>query len=296
MAGDDLRAIEQAPEVGAGCLLAGLGPEGEQVGGECAVGAEQRLDRHRRGDVGDAEQRPEVGAGEDEHPEDPVGAVDQRQALLGGQPQRLQSGRGERLGAPEAAPVGGLRLALADEDEGAVGERGEIAAGAERAVLGDDRGDPGVEQGDDLLGDQGPGARVAHRQRPRPQQHHRADDLALDRRSHAGRMRAQQRELELLAGGDRDRRRRQRAEPGRDTVGRLAARLDPGDDRGRPLHRLDRIGPEPDGGARAGDGDDLSRLHAAGAEDDLRLSLRARRHRPEHRSNGPLPARAQPTR
>ena len=59
---------------------------------------------------------------------------------------------------------------------------------------------------------------------------------------------------------------------------------------------VDRIGPEPDGGARAGDGDDLSRLHAAGAEDDLRLSLRARRHRPEHRSNGPLPARAQLTR
>ena len=85
---DDLRAAEQHEQVVRARRLPGLGPERDEVAGERAVGAEQRLDRHRRCDVGDAEQFGEVAAGEHEHPEHPVGPVDQRQALLGAQLER----------------------------------------------------------------------------------------------------------------------------------------------------------------------------------------------------------------
>ena len=76
----------------------------------------------------------------------------------------------------------------------------EVAAGAERAVLGDDRGDAGVQQPQDGLGDLRPGPRVPHRERPGPQQHHRPHDLPLDRLSHPGGVRADQRALQLARG------------------------------------------------------------------------------------------------
>ncbi len=84
----------------------------------------------------------QIGARQHEHPEHPVGAVDQRQALLGAQLERRDLGVGERVrgghALAAAADVGldvDVDLALADERERAVGERGEIAARPERAVL-----------------------------------------------------------------------------------------------------------------------------------------------------------------
>ena len=83
--------------------LAVLGAEGLQVGGEHAVGAEQALDAHRGGDVGGREQLAQVGDREHEHAEHPVGAVDQREALLLAQLDRLQTGLAQRLGGVDAA-------------------------------------------------------------------------------------------------------------------------------------------------------------------------------------------------
>ena len=48
--------------------------------------------------------------------------------------ERLDAGRGERVGAGRLA-VGVRHLALADQRERAVGERCEVAGRAERAVL-----------------------------------------------------------------------------------------------------------------------------------------------------------------
>ena len=73
------------------------------------------------------------------------------------------------------------------------------------------------------------GAGAAHRERARPQQHHRPHDLGLDRRAHAGRVRAHQRALELLAPLGRDRDVGERAEAGRDAVGGLVAVGEPRD-------------------------------------------------------------------
>ncbi len=80
-------------------------------------------------------------------------------------------------------------------------ERGEIAAGAERAVLAHDRRDAGVEHREHRLGDDRAGAGEAHRQAAGPQQHHRPHDLPLDLGAHAGGVRADQRRLQLGRSG-----------------------------------------------------------------------------------------------
>ena len=55
--------------------------------------------------------------------------------------ERLDPGLGERLGGRAPRAVGVADLALADQHQRAVRERREVAAGPERAVLGDDRRD-----------------------------------------------------------------------------------------------------------------------------------------------------------
>ena len=71
-----------------------------------------------------------------QHAEHAVGAVDQRQALLLGQHDRRDAGGGERVGGRPQRAVGVADLALADQRQRAVRERGEVAGAAERAVLG----------------------------------------------------------------------------------------------------------------------------------------------------------------
>ena len=62
------------------------------------------------------------------------------------QHQGLKARRRERL-APRAGLPVPARLALPDEQQGHVGQRHQVAAGAHRALLGNDGSDPGVEQG-----------------------------------------------------------------------------------------------------------------------------------------------------
>ena len=130
VAGDDRGAGEQPAQVRRAHRLADLRPHGDEVLGERAIGAEQRLGRHRPGQVGRRHQTVEVGQGEHEHPEHPVGAVDEGQALLGPQRHRRHAGGPHRRRAPEPAAVRPAGLALADEHQRSRGQRGEVAAGA----------------------------------------------------------------------------------------------------------------------------------------------------------------------
>ena len=98
-----------------------------------------RLGGHRGGNVGEREQLAEVGEREDEHPEDAVGAVDQREALLRPEDRRLDPGRRKRLRGRPSLTARVEHLALADQRQRAVRKRREVTAGAERAVLGNDR-------------------------------------------------------------------------------------------------------------------------------------------------------------
>ena len=72
-------------------------------------------------------------------------AVDQRQALLRLQPDRLEPGARERLAARQPLAVE-PRLALADERQREVRERREVAGRADRAARRDDREHAALEQ------------------------------------------------------------------------------------------------------------------------------------------------------
>ena len=98
-------SVEHRAHVGGGERLAELRAQLLQVGGEHAVGAEQALDAHRGRDVGGREQLAQVGDREHEHAEHPVGAVDQREALLLAQLDGLQAGGAQRVGGGAPAAV-----------------------------------------------------------------------------------------------------------------------------------------------------------------------------------------------
>jgi hypothetical protein len=66
-----------------------------------------------------------------QHAEHAVGAVDEREALLLGELDRLDPGGGERSAAPARARRRRRAPPLAHERERAVGERGEVARAAE---------------------------------------------------------------------------------------------------------------------------------------------------------------------
>ena len=83
--------------------------------------------------------------------------------LISARPSLAPSSSGSMPGGSAHRPrarraVVGQHLALAEQRQRAVGERREVAAGAQRAVLGHDRGEPGVEQREHRVG-HAPGAR-----------------------------------------------------------------------------------------------------------------------------------------
>jgi hypothetical protein len=146
MAGDDRRAGKQAAQVGGAVRLPWLRAQRDQVLGEGAIGPEQGLHRHRGRHIGDAQQRTQVPDGEQLHPEDAIGAVDQRQALLRTERERLDPGLGERLGRRPTLAGVVADLPLTDQRQGAVREGREVAARPQGPVFEHDWGDSGVEE------------------------------------------------------------------------------------------------------------------------------------------------------
>ena len=193
--------------------------------------AELALDRHRGSDVGRTQQPAQVGDGHDQHAEHAVGAVDEGEPLLGGQLDRREPGRGERLGGRHQRAGRVADRALAHQRERAVGQRRQVAGAAERAVLVHHRRDAVRDQVGQQLRGLAAYAGVPGRQRREPQQHQRPDHLALHLGAGAGGVRADQRPLELGPHLGRDVPGGQCAEPGRDAVRR----------RGRGRELLDHL-------------------------------------------------------
>ena len=235
------RPRQHARQVGGRDPLPHLGSERLELRGEDPVGAHLRLDAHRGGDVGGAQQPTQVGDREDQHPEHAVGAVDQRQALLGAELNGREAGRRERIGRGHQCAARVAYVALPHQHQRAVGERREVARAAERAVLPDDRGDPRREQRRHQLRRLASDAGVAGRQRREPQQHQPAHHLALHLGTGSRRVRADQGALELLAQLGRDVPGRQGAEPGRDPVRRGRGRGQLLDDRPCSVDRRERL-------------------------------------------------------
>jgi hypothetical protein len=95
VAGDDRRILKQGTEIRRGVALTRMRTELLQVGREHPVRAEEGLDAHRCGHVGESQEPVEVVAGEDEHPEHAVGAVEEGEAFLLGQLDRRKPLRGQ---------------------------------------------------------------------------------------------------------------------------------------------------------------------------------------------------------
>ena len=208
-------ALAACPGCGRSCL---------QVGGEDGVGAELGLDAHGRADVGGRSRRRRSREASASMPSIPsVPLIRARPSFscsaTGVIPAAASASRGRAQFAGRVA-----HHALAHGRQRAVRQRGQVSRAAQRAVLVDDRGESGVEQGGVGLGGLQPHAGAAGGQGRQPQQHQRTDDLALDLRSGAGRVRADQAALQLRPGLDRDVPGGQRAEAGGDAVVRGARR------------------------------------------------------------------------
>ncbi len=214
MAGDDPGVREQPPQVRRTRGLTGMGAQRLQVRGEHRVGPHQRLHAHRGGDVRGAQQHLQVVAGQHQHPEHAVGAVDQREPLLLPQRHRLDPGRDQRVPGRPAQASRVAHHALAGQRQGAGRQRRQVARAAQRAVLRDDGRDPGREQRGVPAGGAEPDARPTGRQGREPQQLHGADDLPLDLGARSRRVRAHQAALQLGPQPGRDVPVGQRTEPG----------------------------------------------------------------------------------
>ena len=110
-----------------GDRLARLRTQRHEVGREHGIGAELRLDRHRRRHVRREQQRLEVVEREHQGAEHAVRAVDEGQPLLLDEGERSDAGRGEGVGRVDETPGGVAHFALPHRREGDVGERGEIS-------------------------------------------------------------------------------------------------------------------------------------------------------------------------
>ncbi len=223
VARDDRRPREQRAQVGGRDGLARLGAQSLEVRREDPVGAELALDGHRCGEVGGVGEPVEIVEREDEHPEHPVGAVDEGQPLLLAELDGSQPVLDERLSrGPDHAVVDDVPLP--HERERAVREGREVARAAEAPVLVDDGHEAAAEQGGVGVGGLEPDAGAAGREGREPQEHERADDLVLDARPGARGVRADEAALQPGAVGGGDVPGREGAEPGRDPVDGLLAR------------------------------------------------------------------------
>ncbi len=241
---------------------------GQLVGGrERDVRAQQGFDRQGGGDACRSDEsvgiRQQQGTDGGHH----LGPVEQGEPFLGLQGQRFQAGLAQGDQARDDLAVE-LHPAPADERQGEMRERGQVAGRTHAPLLRNERMDPKAQEVEQPVHDDRPTTAVTERQRIRPQQQHRAHDFPGEGRSHARRVAHQEVLLEPSGVGRRDERGGEIAEPGGDPVddGALGeqavdhlARLDDpfarvdielGDHAG-PRHRLD-FG---DGQVRAGQDD-----------------------------------------
>ena len=137
--GADLAAGEQLAKVTRNLDLAGMRPGRDELLVEGRRRAEHRLQAHRPDHIGRAGQPHGVMVGEGPDAGHQLGAVEQRQSLLGAEGDRCQAGAVERRATRLRVGAGDAGRALADEDERDVRQRGEIARCAQAAVRRDDR-------------------------------------------------------------------------------------------------------------------------------------------------------------
>ena len=139
---EDRRALEQQPDVrGRRDLAAHAGaPRGSPDGSSCSEPCSASSDIAQAMSAARASRRARTSA-ERGHRRHELGPVDQRQALLRLQPHRRRARPRASASAPGSALAADPRLALADERQRQVCERGEVTARPDRARGRDERHD-----------------------------------------------------------------------------------------------------------------------------------------------------------
>jgi hypothetical protein len=240
----DLAVGQQRTKVAGRCHLAGMRPRRDQLLGEGGARAEHGLQAHGPHHVGGERESQRVVVGERPDARHELRAVQQRQALFGSESDGLQPGPSQRLRPGTRPGAVDRRLSLADEDEGEVGERGQVARRAEAAARGNHRVDGPVEHADQELGQRHPDTGQPDGERVGAQQEQGAHHFVRQRIADPGGMRPDEVALQLggLRGLDPDV--RQIAEAGRHPVHGRSIGHQPIDDVARGGHAVRGIGVE----------------------------------------------------
>ncbi len=242
----DLALGEERAQVAGADLLPGVGAHPHQALVEGAPRSLERLQADGAGDVRRGGEARGVAEGEGAERGHVLGAVDEAQALLGGQLDGREARRGERLAGGHLA-AGEARLALADEGERQVRERRQIAGRAHRPLGRDARRHARVEHRQQRVDDLHAHARVPQRDHLRAQHHHPADLGLAQVGPDAARVAAHQVLLQGAHVALLDARLGEGAEAGVDPVHRgpvVARRGDGVDGAARRAHALARLGTE----------------------------------------------------
>jgi hypothetical protein len=213
----DLAAAQQRLQGLRHLDLAGLAAHGVDARIERRIAAGGGIDRERPGDERAAENvlgREQAGGSKRRRN---LGAVEERQALLGGEVHRRQAGGLEALQRGDRAAAS-AHLADAQQHGRHMGQRRQVAGGTDRALGRDARVDAGIDQLHQRLQHAPPHAGVAEREAVDLQDHDQAHEPVIEQRPGAGGMRQHEAALQLghLIVGDA--RTRQRAEAGVDAV------------------------------------------------------------------------------
>ncbi len=267
MAGDYRRALEQAAQVRRAVGLARLRAQRDEVGGEGAVGAQQRLRTGGGCEVGDPQQRAEILERQDQHPRIPS------VPLISARPSFGPSTGGSIPACASASAAGTARSPSPRTSPSPIIARAQWASGARSPLAprepcsGTTGSRPTLSIASIVSASSGlaptapsPASGRARRPSPAPPRARPAGPC----RPHAsgsGPAAARSAARPESASGPASR-------TGRDPVGRLVGLGEPLDHGGGLLHRRDRIGHQLGARAVAGNGDHVGGGRTAGPELD----------------------------
>src|SRR5215510_620603 len=266
-----LRVREELPDPFGAGALARMWPDLLNLRQKRLVAAQKAFEGHRAREVGDLGQPLRSSDGECPHRAHCLGAVHQRQALLGAQHHRRQARQSQRpRGRMSLLSIPGLPLP--DQRQRQVGQRSQISRRAHAPPLRDHGYHPAIEHLHRQLQGWELDARVPLGQHVDPKQQQRARLRQRERCSNPGSVGKQQVSLQLAQVALVDADLGQGSEPGVDPVDRLIPLGDRVHQAARANHPLDRRRGQLHLGSAEGDLEDLLQLERFTVDHDAGLS------------------------
>jgi len=247
----DFAGTQQGSQMPSDFYLPWMGAGGVDTRIEGAVGTAQGFDGHGGYGGGGLKERPRLDQSEGCDGTHDRRAVDQGEPLLRGETDGMQSGTTQCLAAGHS-PVMVQGFPFTEQDETQVGQRREVAAGAEGPLFGNDGDHIGGEQVEQGIDEVGTDPRHAAGERVRSQQDGGADERRCQRRTDADGVGSYQIDLQALQVGARDTDAGEITEAGIDAVQRFVARQQSFDDPSVDQASTACCGGEADGNGRLG--------------------------------------------